>query len=414
VYGFRIDSTEADPTACVTYIEDARGMSPAFMDYANGRFVWGDWRDAFFIPRPCMLRYDGTVDYYLDPDDYGKKLDGTASDVANASYAGNAMMEWGRDGKIIWYKVVPEQGDPTSCAVYVADHKADDDYVCWPFVNASGNVVRHFYTPCYFGSIVNDGTNDVLRSLSGQLGSTRCKGKNATQERALAKANNPSGRDIWDIERYGDVILIELLLTLVSKSLDSQTAFGQGLHTSGTDAINDAFVSGQHDARGLFWGTNSGAAATSANAVKVFGMENFWGFMWRRMVGLVNVNGTMRYKLTTGKEDGSNASDYVVSNTGTDYAGYLTGGTLPAASGAYVQKREWKTDGAHTPTVAAGASNKNYCDGLWTNVNAVTFAFRGGASSVGLHPGVWSLVLAHAASVAGWNVGAAPSCKPQS
>lgn len=46
------------------------------------------------MPRPCMLKSDGTVDYYLDPDDYTKKEDGeTPSDIANVNYNGNAMME---------------------------------------------------------------------------------------------------------------------------------------------------------------------------------------------------------------------------------------------------------------------------------------------------------------------------------
>jgi hypothetical protein len=86
-----------------------------------------------------MLKYDGTVDYYLDPNDYSKKLDGTASDVADPTYAGNAMMEWGRDGKIIWYKVVPDS-DPTSYSVYIADNQVDDAYVCYPFVNGDGDI----------------------------------------------------------------------------------------------------------------------------------------------------------------------------------------------------------------------------------------------------------------------------------
>lgn len=414
VYGFRVDSTEQDASACVTYLADARGMQPAFMDYAHGRFNYGSWWDAFFMPRPCMLKYDGTVDYYLDPDDYSKRADGTPSDVADPTYAGNAMMEWGRDNKIIWYKVVPDSDDPTSASVYVADYPADSGYVCWPFVNADGHICRHFYTPCYFGTIVNDGSKDVLRSLSGQSGASRCKDRTAAVERTMAKANNPAGLDLWDTERYCDVVLVELLLTLLAKSLDSQTAYGQGLHTSGSDAVNDAFVNGQHDARGLFWGTSSGAAATPANAVKVFGMENWWGFMWRRMVGLVNDKGIMRYKLTKGPQDGSAVSDYAVSTESSAYAGYLAGDALPAASGASVQKMAWKADGAHTPTVAAGDSAHGYCDGLWTNNGQVDYAYHGGNSNDSLRVGAWYLNLNAAASIARWHIGASPSCKPQS
>lgn len=81
----------------MTYLSDCDNSSytPASMNFETGTFSYGSWKkDEFFMPRPCMLKYDGTVDYYLDPNDYSKKADGTASDMANTSYAGNAMMEW--------------------------------------------------------------------------------------------------------------------------------------------------------------------------------------------------------------------------------------------------------------------------------------------------------------------------------
>ena len=81
VYGFHVNSNESDPSACVTYLRDAVGMTPAKMDFTNGKFDWGSWRDAFFIPRPCMLRSDGTVAYYLNENNYALKEDGTASDI---------------------------------------------------------------------------------------------------------------------------------------------------------------------------------------------------------------------------------------------------------------------------------------------------------------------------------------------
>ena len=96
VYGFHIDSTITNPSNAVTYVEDAVGMIPAHMDFTSGVFDYGSWENAFFMPKPCMLKYDGTVDYYLDPNDYTKKIDGTPSDVSDPTYNGNAMMEWGR------------------------------------------------------------------------------------------------------------------------------------------------------------------------------------------------------------------------------------------------------------------------------------------------------------------------------
>ena len=411
-YGFHIDGSESDPAAAVTYIADAIGMTPAKMDYTNSKFSYGSWGDAFFMPRPCMLKYDGTVDYYLDPDDYSKKADGvTASDVADTSYGGNAMMEWGQNGKKIWYKIVPDTGDDTSASVYIADYQVDADFHAWSFINNQGALVDHFYTPCYFGTIVNDGTNDVLRSLSGRAGSTRCKGNTAAVEVQMARRNHTSA--IYDIEVWCDVVLINLLLVLMGKSLNIQAVFGEGLHTSGSDSVNDSFTSGVHDAKGLFYGTNSGAAATYTNAVKVFGMENYWGFMWRRIQGLVNVSGTEKYKMTRGRADGSTVSDYVISTTGSDYAGYLTGGTLPSASGTYIEKVQFDQN-QFVPKTAGGTALTYYGDGLWTNNEQTDFALRGGVSTAGSKVGAFCLGLSNLASVAVWSGGAALSCKPLS
>jgi hypothetical protein len=136
--------------------------------------------------------------------------------------------------------------------------------------------------------------------------------------------------------------------------------------------------------------------------------------MWRRFAGLVAVNGTEKYKLTRGTQDGSTANDYVVSTTGSAYDGYLTGGTLPSASGSYIRKQELRPDGSYTPTVVGGSASTYYRDALWTNLNAVTFAYRGGRSNTGAAVGAWCLYLYIAASNTDWGIGAAPSCKPQS
>jgi hypothetical protein len=91
-YGWHVDPSESDPADCISYLADAIGATPAAMGAST--FSYGSWAGAFFLPKPCMLKSDGTVAYYLDPNDYSKKADGTASDVANPDFDGNAMMEW--------------------------------------------------------------------------------------------------------------------------------------------------------------------------------------------------------------------------------------------------------------------------------------------------------------------------------
>ena len=103
-YGFKREKANSSPTSRITYILDAVGKTPAKMNYTSGLFEYGSW-EAFCnaAARPVMLKYDGTVDYELDHSDQTKKIDGeTASDVANVSYAGNAMVEFGSAFK--WVK----------------------------------------------------------------------------------------------------------------------------------------------------------------------------------------------------------------------------------------------------------------------------------------------------------------------
>ena len=399
VYGFHVNGTESDPKSAVTYLKDAVGMTPAAMNYTTGKFDYGSWENAFFMPRPCMLKFDGTVDYYLDPDDYTKKIDGTASDIANSAYAGNAMMEWGQNGKKIWMKIVPDS-NAKSGSVYISDHRVDSEYHDWAFHNCNGVSADHFYTPIYNGSVIDS----KMRSLSGQQVSKTLSG---TAEMTAAKANNLGTDELWNIECYADRTLINMLLVLMSKSLNTQTAFGEGLHTSGSEAINDAFRTGVHNTKGLFYGTNSGAAATYTNAVKVFGMENYWGFQWRRHNGLIKVNADVRVKMTYGTEDGSTATGY-----NTDGTGYKSTGVEPSGtSGGYISESKFTADGV-IPSVASGSASTYYCDGLWFNNSATTFALLGGASADGSKVGAFCVYLSNGVANASWYLGASLSCKP--
>ena len=232
VYGFHIKKNESSPSGAVTYLRDAVGATPAPMDYTNDVFNYGSWENAFFMPRPCMLKSDGTVDYYLNPNDVSKKEDGTASDIGDASYDGNAMVEWGQNGKKIWLKVVPDV-DNLGASVYIADYQADADFHDYPFHNAAGQSMDHFYTAMFRGHL---DSNNKLRSLSGKA---VMKTKPAADEVTYAKANNPTGKQMWNIDLHSDLFLINCLLILMGKSLDMQTVYGQGLVNSGSEAIND-------------------------------------------------------------------------------------------------------------------------------------------------------------------------------
>lgn len=393
IYGFHINGANSDPDSCITYLKDAVGMTPAHMDYANDVFDYGSWGDAFFMPKPCMVKYNGERDYYLDPNDYTKKADGTASDVADTSYNGNAMMEWPK----IWWKVVPDSDDKSG-SVYIADHKADDDFHCWSNINANGVEVDHFYTAIYNGSNVSS----KLRSMSGLAYTDLCQSKTAQQELDLAHANNPGSDVLWETEVYADIILLQFLHILISRTLDSAKAFGEG-RRSQASAASSMLGTGTMNTKGLFWGDD-----TTNYGVKTFGMENFWGNQWRRYLGHIMVNGTQYLKLTHETQDGSTATAYNLTASG-----YLAADTVAPSgtSGGYLSQMKFASKGM-VPQVALGNSATFYCDGLWFNNSITAVALRGGYAYSDARVGVFCVNLDGSASVASWHFGASVSCKP--
>ena len=388
LYGFHLDNNESDPDAKITYLADAVGAVPARMDYTNGVFNYGSWLNAFFMPRPCMVKYSGEVDYYLNQDNYAQKEDGTESDVANEAYEGNAMMEWGRDGKKIWMKIVP---DESGASVYFSDIQVDSTFHAYAFYNKNNVLMDHFYTPIYNGY---KDANGKMSSISGKALSFSLSG---TAEITACTANG----DGWYTETIVDRMLINMLLILISKSTSTQRVFGQGM-TSGGEGAMKAYRTGSLDGKGMFFGYSS-----TDKAVKVFGMENYWGCQWRRHAGLIQKGGKAYYKLTRGTEDGSTATDF-----NTDGTGYIE-----HSCALLVANNQWQSTQAFDTNLmipsGGGASNSTHmCDYYWVNTGATTYALLGGYSGDGSRCGAVYLSLATGVSNASWNIGCAPSLKP--
>lgn len=394
IYGYHVNNNESDPSSAVTYIEDAVGFTPAKMNYSTDVFEYGSWENAFFMPRPCMLKRDGTVDYYLNTNNYTLKENGEPSDIENEYYDGNAMMEWGQNSKKIYYKMVNDENG-NGYSVYISDYKANEDYHCWSFINNQGKLVDHFYTPIYNGSL---DSNNCLRSLSGKA---YMMNKNAATEISYAKSNNLTSDMLWYTEVYCDIILINSLLVLIGKSLNTQYVYGQGHTTGGSDTVLQGERTGTMNDKGMFYGTND-----TTHHVKVFGMENWWGCQWRRFGGLIQKNYKYYYKLTNGTQDGSTATTY-----GTTTVGMIESKMSAPTSGGYQKKRIVENGVSILPSEVGGSDSTYYCDKYWIN-SSETYAYRGGRSGLKSDCGAFYLVLDDDAESVAWNIGAALSCKP--
>lgn len=391
VYGVHINGADSNPKTRVRYLADAVGMTPAHMNFTSGTFDYGSWANAFFMPKPCMLKTNGQVDYYLNENDLTKKLGGGASDIANIDYDGNAMMEWGNGTDIIWWKIVPDKGNPNSASLYVANYQADKDFKNLNFIDINGNEKSHFYTPIYNGSL---DSNNKLRSISGQ---TVIKSKSASQEMAYARANGTG----YEIEQYVDRLLINILLIIMGKSTNTQDVFGRGMSGNVSDE-NLLLETGTMNNKGLFWGENVGKAG-----VKVFGMENYYGNQWRRTAGLILAKGIAKVKLSPSTKDGSSATNY-----NTDGTGYIEipNSTPRDTSGGYIKNMLYTALGMF-PVSITGSSSTYYSDGCWFSTAVIAFAFFGAGLSYGYACGAFCVGLGGVASGTPWAIGASLSYK---
>jgi hypothetical protein len=157
------------------------------------------------------------------------------------------------------------------------------------------------------------------------------------------------------------------------------------------------------DKKGMFWGSND-----RTSGVKVFGMENWWGNLWRRTAGWILENGVQKVKVTRGTKDGSTASDYNI-----DGSGYLTvaDATPSGHSGGYISSMKPEAFG-RLPVTASGSSSTYEGDGMLFNNSGITYACVGGHWNWDFLVGPLCADLAAEANVSNTPIGAALSCKP--
>ncbi len=373
--GFRIKKSEASPATKVEYTEGAIGLTPAKVNLTTGAFDYGSFSDFWFVKdnKPVMLNNDGTEAYELNPNDYTKKLDGTASDVSNSSFAGNAMSKIPKVYLKMW-----EADGYEYCNI--CDVKLDEDYHAYAHTRADGSEMDYIYLSMFEGSLVSNKVRSIkgLNPMNTQTG---------TNELTYAKANGAG----WSTRSWSQRNLINMLLILMGKTTDTQTAFGYGYYTGGTSTSPNYLTTGGASDKGQFFGTNK-----TRDYVKVFHIENWWGDVWERIEGCT-----------------TNASVHIMVKSTAPYntagTGYTDTGVVPSGtSGGYISACKMTAQGL-IPTTASGSETTQYPDGLWYAKDC--YALVGGASDRGFLVGALALYVSNAVSVSDWRIGAALSCE---
>lgn len=208
-----------------------------------------------------------------------------------------------------------------------------------------------------------------MRSIGGKDYTGYTINTTAQAEINLACANGNG----WYISQYADILLVDYLSMLMFKSTNIQNVLGRG---NADNSYTESYTlpTGSLDNKGLFWGTDNGAWNSADAGVKLFGIENYYGNKWKRLAGLINDNGNIKYKLTRGTSDGSTATDYNL-----DGSGYISSGVTPAGTnGGYINEMKFSADGSMLPKTASGSDSTHYCDSLRFNNAQNNFALFGG------------------------------------
>ena len=383
IYGYKVDKTNSNPATRVSYTDDAVGFSPMALDLTTGEVIdWGSWKDTFIMEafRPVMLYNDaagaelkGTVAYELDHDDQTKKLDGTASDISDTTFPGNAMV----GVKPIW---ICRYEDANQIVVKFANKKVDEGYKCYANLADDGEtILEEVYTDMFEGSNVSN----KVRSLAGQTPMNNAAG---ATEISYCEANG----DGWYLNDWALVKLWEDLAYLFGKNTNAQAVFGAG-HNTGGSAASSLLQTGTLKDKGPFYGTSGNVA------VKFLWKENAWGDRWDRIAGCMNVSGTIRLKMHPPYN--------------TDASGYINTGITPGGTnGGYISAAKMTSYGL-IPQTASGSDSTYWPDGLWFNNSQTDYAIAGGACNYGALVGPSCLHLNNALSLANWSIGPSLSYK---
>ena len=373
-YGIKISKKEKNPDKRVTYIHDAKDLQPARMNFDTGVFEYGSWQGrAFAAPEnnyPCMVKADGTEDYKLMQEDYTKKEDGAASDVANTDYAGNAMAAF-KGGWLCQYETEADE------FIIWSNVKYDDGYNAYHRTAPDGVIREGFYRHIYKPTLV-DGK---ARSISG---AEIMGGFTAQQERQLCKANG----EAWEQSTWQQWNYIICLIKIMAKTDDLQAAYGYGNCDSNTWK---PLPTGTLNGKGQFYGSRS-----INQQVKVFHTEALWGDKWERLAGLIVDNGIV--KVHTHGEYNFTGEGYksIYRYMANDFDYGFVDGTVMTPYGRF-------------PVSFNGSRHAYTADYGAIDTEIVSVPLVGGSCYYGLYCGAY-VSLSSTASVASWNVAPGLSC----
>ena len=344
----------------------------------------------------CVLNADGTVNYYLNPENSNYKMDGTPSKLDGTD--GNVMVEVPKT--YLKYTYDTTVGVKHRWEISLTP---DPGYeVHWAHMHPTEKEFRYY--PAYLG--YESGGKLISRS-----GVYPTVSQTIAQFRTLATANGSGWHQI-DFALYE---LITLFAIIEYGTMNIQATLGQGRTAlTGGTWVNGSYIG----INGLSNNVGNGTAnytyagdADDASADMSFmsyrGCENFFGNVWRFADG-INCRGA-------GGAAVANKEIWLNSNPAT-YASdvfsgdYVREGTFTtSATNGYARTLANSKKGMFPISVSGGSSTVGTTDYYYTSTTTNTIALVGGDAGGGLYAGPLYLLVLYAASLAGTYVGAGVS-----
>lgn len=383
VYGFIEHDAILSPSGGrIEYIGANKDYEPITVTMGGG-YSLKSWADFPLLKanKPYMVHEDGTPDYRLKEDDYTKKEDGTASDIANTNYNGGAFS---------WLM-----------KIYKKEYMAGDDrYVLFRFEKADGfepvgfldpdnKELEGVWLPMFYGSIVSE----KMRSTSG-LQPDHSKTTDAQKKAIDAFGGRAKFLGGPIVETIID------LLIMFTKTTELQTAYGCG-NMNGYDASQTPTMGVKQNnvvGGGQFYGTSDGKSLNKIFHSIVLGSYQ----QWMRDPYEIVVNGRVRV-----------SKNYAYDITGASYADTGINVENREEGNGWNYPHKYQTVPGYGAVPVApynGTTSTGGCDGLYRHESQKTItavALRFGGCDYGRVAGPRARTWSYTAAGAAWYIGAA-------
>lgn len=380
IYGFIQNFSNLAPASDISYPSTVVNYQYRQMltNEGTGTVTIGDWGE-FLVKilknKPYMVLGTGEADYQLDPSDYTKKTDGTASDVANTSYSGAGAFAWLNK---LYYKEEYASDGNSRTVMFSTTPQTGFDPV--GFVDDDSNELEGLWLAMFYQNANNS------KTLANQ---TLAKSLTTDQQKTKIDAVGSRARFLG-----GPIMnILRDLLYMLFKSTDIQLQAGHGNCNGGSESalkhnpiVANGAVSG--------WkGTNDKKTANKYFHSMVLGTYD----QWLRDPYTQLVSGTIM------------VSPYY--NYSIGGSGYVNTGKTRSTNSAweYPAKMEKLADafGSEYKQENTGSTTTGCCDGHYYNASGTRVALRLGGCGDDLIDGPAALYLGDEASSAFWSLGAA-------